>query len=1152
VSHVRDETLPAGYLCDRPPGRGADPVRPGRSQLCELYRTMLVARFVDEVEAEMTAAGEANFHVSGAGHEGSAVLQLSLTPADWLHLHYRDKALMLARGVPPVMFFHSALCNAASHSAGRQMSAHLSDPGRRVLSLVGPVGNNALQAVGVAAAVKSDPERPVVVCSMGDGTTQQGEVMEAVAEAVRSELPVLFWVEDNAYAISTRTASRTFYSLPDWCGGTETFHGLPIHRLDGRDPAACAGQAASIVEAVRRTRRPAIAVFEVDRLSDHTNADDERVYRPREEIHRVRRQGDPIQSLGEYLVRTGVSRQELERTAGEASAEVRRAADEARRVADPEAALDAKKPLPAALTDPGAEYRGHDGERRVTMLEAIREVLRARMAADGRVTLLGEDIEDPKGDVFGITRGLTLAFPGRVANSALTESTVVGVAVGRALAGGRPVAFIQFADFLPLAFNQILSELGSMHWRTAGGWDCPVVVMAPCGGYRPGLGPFHAQTLESVMAHVPGVDVFMPSSAADAAGLLNAAFESGRPTVYLYPKVCLNDRDATTSDDVARQLVPPGKARHLRRGDDLTVVAWGSTVKLCEQAAAHLGEAGVGVDLIDLRSIAPWDREAVCGSARRTGRVIVVHEDNATCGFGAEVLAAVAEGAGRQVACRRVTRPDTYVPCNYPNQLRVLPSVRRVLEAAAEMLDLELTWESAASGRADVVAIEAIGASPADQYLTVVDWLIAPGDEVRVGQRVAEADSDKSVFEVASPHAGTVESILVAPGEPVRVGTPLALLRVRGDGAPRRGPARDEPGTPRLRRRPGSQAARATEAVAPRRTDEVGMSRVYPATGSVDFRNTDVVRAFPKRTPEEILRRFGIERRHRIAAGESVLTMAVAAARQALEREGLSVHDLGLIVCSTNTPTVVVPSLACLLLNELSAPGGRGDTAAFDVTAGCTGYLYALASGYDYLQSRPSGRVLVVTAEAMSTITDPRDIYAATHYSDAASATVLYGPGLGEGAGHWARLRRPWLGAKGEDGSVLRVDLTAGGGRVSMDGKSALAEALPWMAEALARACAEANVRPAELDLVIPHQGSATQVDRFGTGLNLSREKIYRNFKERGNSSSSSIPVCLAEVAERGDFAGSIGLSAFGGGFTFGAAIVIRRPGPGADEPNRG
>ena len=351
-----------------------------------------------------------------------------------------------------------------------------------------------------------------------------------------------------------------------------------------------------------------------------------------------------------------------------------------------------------------------------------------------------------------------------------------------------------------------------MYWRTDGGWQCPVIIMAPCGGYRPGLGPFHAQTLESVMAHVPGLDVVMPAHASDAAGLLNAAFESGRPTVFLYPKTCLNDRGLMTSADVGRQLVPLGQSRLVRRGDDLTIITWGSTVGLCERAAVFLEEVNVGVDLIDLRSISPWDREGVCESVRRTGKVIVVHEDNLTCGFGAEVVAVIAESAGRSVACRRIARPDTYVPCNFTNQLEVLPSVRRILAAAAELLDLEMDWQLPVDDPAGQFVVEANGASPADQSVTVIAWLVQPGESLRAGQRIAEVESDKSVLDISSPVDGVVTSILIAEGESVSVGTPLALIEPQVGGDVRRRAIREEP------------ESRASRGVRPR--GNLGRSRV--------------------------------------------------------------------------------------------------------------------------------------------------------------------------------------------------------------------------------------------------------------------------------------------------------------------------------------
>ena len=288
---------------------------------------MAAARRLDELEARYVSNGEAFFHVSGAGHEASCVLASFLNESDWLHLHYRDKAFMLARGLAPEQFFHSLFCNAESHSAGRQMSAHLSDPALKLLSLVGPVGNNALQAVGVAAEIKAQPERPLVVCANGDGTTQQGEVLEAIAEAVRETLPVLFFVHDNALAISTDTRGKTFYDLPD--GAPDVYYGLPIHRIDGRSPQDCAAVLEQVVSAMRQDRKPAIVVMAAERLTSHTNADDETVYRSDETREHAKRTGDPILNFVEHLKAQGHDEKQLTDTVAKAKAWVEAAADTA-------------------------------------------------------------------------------------------------------------------------------------------------------------------------------------------------------------------------------------------------------------------------------------------------------------------------------------------------------------------------------------------------------------------------------------------------------------------------------------------------------------------------------------------------------------------------------------------------------------------------------------------------------------------------------------------------------------------------------------------------------------------------------------------------------------------------------------------------------
>ncbi|HKJ84489.1 MAG TPA: thiamine pyrophosphate-dependent dehydrogenase E1 component subunit alpha, partial [Spirochaetia bacterium] len=324
--------------------------------LLQLYKYMVTSREMDRIEEEYTGRGEAFFHVSGAGHEASVMLVPHLTDADWLHCHYRDKALMLARGISPEMFFMSLFNKDGSHSRGRQMNAHMSAPELNVLSLVGPVGNSALQAAGVASVVKDREGAPVVLCSLGDGMTQQGEVLEAIAHAVRDQLPVLFLVQDNSFAISTKTLGRTFYSTP--VGLSEDFYSIPVERIDGRDPVASYDAFARIVTGMRKDRRPAIAIFNVDRLSNHTNADDQRMYRTAEEIEHVRSTGDPIIVLHRHLIEAGVPADELDRVREDSERELREAARQVQRSAEPEPVTTAVKPLPDRLSQRESEYIG--------------------------------------------------------------------------------------------------------------------------------------------------------------------------------------------------------------------------------------------------------------------------------------------------------------------------------------------------------------------------------------------------------------------------------------------------------------------------------------------------------------------------------------------------------------------------------------------------------------------------------------------------------------------------------------------------------------------------------------------------------------------------------------------------------------------------
>ena len=1100
------------------------------ADLIRLYRWMRTARRIDEVERDLLARGEGFFHVGAAGHEATAAFALFLQADDYLHCHYRDKALLHARGIPIVEYFDSLLGSARGHSAGRQMSAHLSAPALNVLSMVGPVGNNALQAAGIAHEVKHRRSRPIVLCSLGDGTTQQGEVLEAIAETVRWQLPVLFLIEDNRYSISSRTGGKTFYSTPQ--GDASSFYGMPIHRADGTNVLTCIPVFRDLVNEVRGSRAPGLCVMQTERLTDHTNADDELVYREKGEIERLRGSADPVARLRADLSALGVSEREIATAEQHVESEIGTAVDAALDAPAPVVSVDAKTPLPQALMDWRREYRGSEGGDRLTMSAALRESLRGRMASDMRVTLYGEDIEDPKGDVFGVTRGLTTAFPGRVTNAPLSESTIVGTSIGRALAGGRPVAFIQFADFLPLAFNQLATELASMAWRTCDGWKAPVIVMATCGGYRPGLGPFHAGSHESIVAHLPGLDVAIPSTAADAAGILNASFAGERPTVVFYPKALLNDAERSTSSDIAHHFIPIGCARVVRQGRDLTMVAWGNTVPICEKVASALEDAGVEAEVIDLRWLSPWDRAAVCASTAKTRRILVVHEDNATGGFGAEVIATVSESVPG-VESRRVARPDTFVPCHFGNQLAVLPSYGSVLTTAAEMCGFDVNWKPESQPDARTQVVTALGPSPSDHSVEVVELLAELGDAVKAGQVLASLESDKALVDVAAPVDGIVDSVHAQVGMRIDVNQPLLTLRVAR--RRERQPSREAIVASSFKRRPDSGRNARGEGVA-----HVMLAGLATVRGRARLHNDELLTRLPTlrangNGTDGIFERTGIECRVVADGTQDAISMAVEASTAALAEAGIGPHELDLVICSTSTPTMISPSTACQVLHRM-APSC--EVAAYDLQAACSGYIYGLAAAWDRIQAHREAKVLLITTETMRRIVDIDDPDTSPIFADAATATVLTDAGADQAG--LAVLQRPLISARGEDGTTIRVPLPEAGAYVHMDGKRIFAEAVRRMHSTLEQACARSKLTVADLDVIVPHQANGRIIEAMRARLKLPKDRVWNEIRYQGNTSSSSIPLALATLIRSDKSCGRIGVCAFGAGYTFGAAILLR------------
>lgn len=1120
---------------------------------------MRTAERIDAVESELAAAGEVYFHIAGRGHEAAAAFGLSMGPQDWLHPHYRDKALMTLRGLTPEDWLNAAVANDASYSHGRQMADFMASRELHLCSTVIPVGNHALQAVGLAQQVRSAEGDPVVYCGLGDGTTQQGEVLEAIAEAVRDPVPLLVVIQDNTLAISTNTAGQTFFDLPS--GPADAFMGLPIHRFDGKHVLHELDRIDQLVDQVRQTRGPAIALMRCERVFNHSNADDQRVYRDAGVLETLADDSCPVKWLREDLIQAGVDAAELDRIDREADQAVRSAADQAVKAGDPEPCLDAKPALPKELTHDAeeqhpaaprdAEAQG-EATKPMTMLEAMRGVLHAALDQDPRVEVTGQDIEDPKGDVFGLTKGLSTAFPGRVTNAALSESTIVGTAIGRAMAGGRPVAMIQFADFLPNGINQVLSEMGTMYWRTGGQFTVPMVLMVTCGGYRPGLGPFHSQTHESILAHTPGLDVVMPSCAADAAGLLHAALKSGRPTVMLYPKTALNDRhpEAVTAGQPEAHLVPLGQARTVREGRDLTLIAWGSTVPVARDVADTIAEqTSQTCHVLDLRSLSPWDKQAVIDSAKRTGRLLVLHEDTHTAGFGAEVVATVTEASDQAIRSARVARPDVPVPYNFPNQLEILPGYRRTLKAAAELLDLELSWASTDEGDATLRTIDAPAPSPADQAVTVAAWHVKVGEAVKAGQPLFDVEADKAAHEVASPSDGVIEEFLVDEGVEVPVGEAILRLRVADAGADAqtvKRTAREDRGQPVLHAQQAKASPAHATASGHGHTVAVHayLSPIHLAEGRDRLTNADLVAQFPDRTETDIVKRTGIESRPVLAADQSALSIATEAAEKALQAEGLTVHDLTGIVCHTTTPTTNTPSMACLILAELN-PEADAACMVYDVNAACSGWLYALDTAYHTVMSKPDSKVLVVTTEALTRVVDESDFDTAILFGDAATATVMRGHrgDLADLASSRPAnqptlvLHPPELSGKADPKGVLTVGFE-GHGVITMDGRRVYTEAVRAMTHMVRQAFENSGKPIDSIDWLVPHQANRRIFESVRERLSVPADKVIDMIAQHGNTSSSSIPLSMAKSDAKFLPGQSIGVCAFGGGFTFGAAIL--------------
>ncbi len=765
----------------------------------KFLETMLRSRESDRAEQALKREGAVDFQLSSEGHEALAALAFAMRPEDYLHPHYRDRAIVLGRGFSLEEIFLDFFAKAAGPSKGRQMPVHYNSRERRIVSISTPVSTQMLQAAGMAMSLKERNVAEVVVTTIGDAATREGEFYEAVAVAVTDNLPVVFVIEDNGYGISTPTEGRTFWtmksSLARDASGAEYFHGCPLKKTSGLDPDLVYAEALRAIENARAGGGPAILVCRVERLKSHSSSDDQTAYRSKEELDAISAR-DPVTTYtARCLADQILTQTELDALTNRIRGEVSSALEKARCSPEPDIRQEDDALFPSWPADlsveevllpaPLAKEKGGK-----TMAQCIDIVLEQEIERGGRVFIYGEDIEDPKGDVFGVTRNLSRKFPGHVRNSPLAEATIVGVAAGRALLGDTAVAAIQFVDFMGPGMNQLMNEVTTFYWRSGGQWNCPVVLMAPCGGYLPGVGPWHSQTNEAVFAHLPGLCVAIPSTPGDAAGLLRTALRCRRPVLFLYPKRLLHGASGTVESPNVNCLVPFGKARFVRRGDDVTIVSWGNVVGIAEAAAGKAAEKGVSAEIIDLRTITPWDQSAVIESVRKTGRLIVAHEDAKTSGFGAEVIAEVASAGVLVRPPIRIAKPDTFNPYNVQLELGLLPKEQDIFEALLSLgrsqspqpaPEPEIMRPTANAEQKSVIIVVP-RQSPTDEDARLAAFLVRVGDAVRAGQVLAELESNKGTFELTSPCEGRVKTFFAEAGATVLVGTNLIEIETTTDG----------------------------------------------------------------------------------------------------------------------------------------------------------------------------------------------------------------------------------------------------------------------------------------------------------------------------------------------------------------------------------
>ncbi len=685
-----------------------------RDDLLAVYRCMLLSRKLDDKEIQLKGQSQIFFQISGAGHEAiGAAAGLTLKPGyDWFCPYYRDRALCLQLGMTPLEMLLAAVgAQDDPSSGGRQMPSHWGHTALNIISGSSPTGTQVLHGVGAAEAgviysrVRDIPDRDarqhadeVTYVSLGDGASSEGEFWEALNTACTKLLPVVFVIEDNGYAISVPVEVQT--PGGDISRLVRSFPGLHVDSIDGTDFFASLRAMREAVAYARARKGPAFVHARVTRPYSHSLSDDEKLYKaPAEREAEARR--DPLRRFSEFLVSQQLaSDDDLAAIAADVERDVNDAAQQALKAPKP-AKNTAELWLYSPDVDPTSsafDTTAQPEGKPDTMVAAINRTLKDEMARNPRIVVFGEDVADAskkdvlplvpgKGGVFKLTHGLQRLYgDDRVFNTPLAEANIVGRAIGMAARGLKPVVEIQFFDYIWPAMMQIRDELTMMRYRSGNRWSCPVVIRTPIGGYLRGGGPYHSQSGESIFAHCPGIRIAFPSNAVDAAGLLRTAIRCDDPVLFLEHKHLYRQTYNKGEYPGKDFMVPFGRASLKREGDHVLVVTWGALVQRTLVAAHQAEKDHVSVAVLDLRTIVPYDWDAIAEHVKRVNRVIVAHEDQLMCGFGAEIAARVSselfehlDAPVRRVGAKNV--PVAY----YPDlEEAILPQSADILKAIRE------------------------------------------------------------------------------------------------------------------------------------------------------------------------------------------------------------------------------------------------------------------------------------------------------------------------------------------------------------------------------------------------------------------------------------------------------------------------------------